>query len=387
MPGQTLSLLADLDDGPSDYLLEPVARRARTPILDTLLPFAKTFDEKCYRFTSLVDDYNSLAKKNKAEARQIVATAVVKWVFLTNKTEFAGLPTEGDTNALIGRMLSATFSPQSREEREVSQTYQILGSIYSPDRYLCSDPTKYLGLDTVKFKAFHCSLLTGIDQGAGHFRRCGAETTILDTAASTQLKHKYPHHSLIPHATATLCEIAYSMIKSLSSLGDRVRQVSTTFAIAAFVHLHLLDIHPFGDGNGRLTRLVSKLLLDYVSPLPFSVAVDRQEYIIILERCRQSSDPILAPAKLMEMMLDQAIRQFEEFLTHFPERVGFAEMVCGVTRNDVQRGLSKFEIAEEDVLKTLKAFDLLEDGQFRDVPLSTMVVRVKKLQEFVIDDI
>ena len=47
---------------------------------------------------------------------------------------------------------------------------------------------------------------------------------------------------------------------------------------AAMAHLHLVSVHPFGDGNGRISRIVQSLVLARGGPLaPEFVSIE--EYL------------------------------------------------------------------------------------------------------------
>jgi hypothetical protein len=83
--------------------------------------------------------------------------------------------------------------------------------------------------------------------------------------------------------------------------------VKLVFALAAFAQFHLLDIHLFPDGNGRISRLVSKHILDSVMVFPFPMFEDREVYLSTLT----NRDGIDAPKELMRLMLDEALTHYK----------------------------------------------------------------------------
>ncbi len=62
--------------------------------------------------------------------------------------------------------------------------------------------------------------------------------------------------------------------------------------LAAYAHLQLAKIHPFLDGNGRLSRLVMNFILMKNGYLPISISVKRRdEYFALLEEFKVNKNP------------------------------------------------------------------------------------------------
>jgi len=133
--------------------------------------------------------------------------AVSKWIHCTNKIEFAGMASEGDTEALITghRRSSNTIG-----EREVLQTFQLLKSTYSKN----VDPAQH-SFDLNALKKWQDSLRLYLAmESTGNFR---SGRVISDPVTPDGDPHIYPHHSVVPRAIERLCKTTYMLAKYYSS--------------------------------------------------------------------------------------------------------------------------------------------------------------------------
>ncbi|KAJ4457380.1 hypothetical protein PAPYR_7194 [Paratrimastix pyriformis] len=82
-----------------------------------------------------------------------------------------------------------------------------------------------------------------------------------------------------------------------------------SFALSTLVLFHLNDVHPFCDGNGRLSRLVSTLFLGHHCPLPVCIPRRRTQMLQALTAVRaptrRGEAPNLVP--LCQLLIECAI--------------------------------------------------------------------------------
>jgi hypothetical protein len=111
-------------------------------------------------------------------------------------------------------------------------------------------------------------------------------------------RHIYPQASVVEAAMGRLCETVSAMLRRLDEKPAKPDHLARCFAVAAFAQVHLMDIHPFRDGNGRLGRFVAKRVLDAALPFTVPLVRDQGRYLVAVVDCRLRA----TPAPLAELM-------------------------------------------------------------------------------------
>jgi Fic family protein len=97
-------------------------------------------------------------------------------------------------------------------------------------------------------------------------------------------KKYFPDFSKVPDLMQKLVTIVNERIDSVKA--DDILKLS------ADVHYNLVNIHPFGDGNGRTSRLLMNYIqLYHGEPLIKIFTEDRVEYIDALNETEKKEDP------------------------------------------------------------------------------------------------
>ena len=99
-----------------------------------------------------------------------------------------------------------------------------------------------------------------------------------------------------------------ALCEDLEMKTDKVNTVIEIYDMAFDFHYDLVSIHPFADGNGRVSRLIMNYILMYHGEIPTIIyKEDRHEYIDSLIESREikSSQP------MRKFLYDQQIKQFD----------------------------------------------------------------------------
>ena len=144
----------------------------------------------------------------------------------------------------LGPLMSGRVSPRSRPEEEVVGYRNAL-------RYIHSN-AKSLEITPELIQELHRLAQSGEISDAGSWKSRNNEIIEISPDGKRSIRFCPPPPELVPHLMTELC-LGYRDAVSNARLPD-------LFLIATFV-FDFLCIHPFRDGNGRVSRLLLLLLL------------------------------------------------------------------------------------------------------------------------------
>ena len=244
-------------------------------------------------------------RQKPVELSRLAAIAKIQSVESSNKIE--GIVT---TNTRIKQLLSEKTTPRNRDEEEIVGYRDVLNEIH--------ENNGYIPLNASHILKFHHNLLrrTGVSY-------CGKFKTIQnyivetkpDGSQTVRFTPVSPYET--PKAIEAICA-AYEQAVADESIDPLI--VIPTFIV------DFLCIHPFSDGNGRISRLLSLLLLykhgyivgKYIS-IEQQIEKTKDIYYHVLARAdagwhEEANDPTLFIKYMLEVIL--------ACYTDFEDRVG-----------------------------------------------------------------
>lgn len=193
------------------------------------------------RINSLAEEYRKLAAQQKEAIKELTLSELPEMVYNSNAIENSTLTLEDTEDILIRN--------QIRTDHEIREIYEAK-NLASAIEYLMDNPEKEISIELIL--NLHKTLLTNIrDDIAGRFRS-GREWVRVGT-----------HIGANPEFVNGLM---YELVENYNSddggyFLDKI----------AYFHAEFENIHPFGDGNGRIGRLLTNEQLDMLGLPPIII--------------------------------------------------------------------------------------------------------------------
>ena len=193
------------------------------------------------RINSLAEEYRKLAAQQKEAIKELTLSELPEMVYNSNAIENSTLTLEDTEDILIRN--------QIRTDHEIREIYEAK-NLASAIEYLMDNPEKEISVELIL--NLHKTLLTNIrDDIAGRFRS-GREWVRVGT-----------HIGANPEFVNGL---VYELVENYNSddggyFLDKI----------AYFHAEFENIHPFGDGNGRIGRLLTNEQLDMLGLPPIII--------------------------------------------------------------------------------------------------------------------
>ena len=274
-------------------------------------------------------------RQKPAELDKLVEIARVQSTEASNRIE--GIVT---TSTRMKQLFEEKVSPRNRDEREIIGYRDVLNTIHENNEYIPLRPSYILQLHRDLFKP------AGVSYG-GQFKN--VQNYIKEIRADgTEVIRFTP---VAPYET----EEAIGAICESYSRAMAKETVDPLILIPAFI-CDFLCIHPFNDGNGRMSRLMTLLLLyksgyrvgKYVS-IEKQIEKTKDRYYDVLEGADAGwHEAQNDPTPFIRYMLQVILACY----TEFEERVGLVG-ISGVkstsydiVRSFVENKIGKFNSAE-----------------------------------------
>ena len=257
--------------------------------------------------------------------------AKIQSVESSNRIEGVTVPKERLKPLVLGKA-----RPRDRSEEEIAGYRKALDWIFTRKRPVTMEPRVLQHL--------HALAQGGLSGDAGKWKRKDNEIVEILPNGERRVRFKPTSAKNTPHAVKVLCQ-NYEDLCSDASL-------PIPLIVASFV-FDLTCIHPFRDGNGRVSRLAATLLLiqqeyqvgRYVS-LERLVEDSKEEYYHILERCsadwHAGANEIIPWWNYFLGILRRAYQEFEQKM----EGSGAGPAKTELVRQAIAAQVGPFSLAE-----------------------------------------
>ena len=272
---------------------------------------------------------------NIDELKTLLEVALIQSTGASNRIE--GIYT---TDKRLEELVSQKAEPRNRSEQEISGYREVLSTIHESYEYIPIRSNYILQLHRDLYKYTEKSI-------GGQFNI--SQNVIVST------DEKGEEHVLFtplapfetPGAIDSICENFNHIIET--------EELDAILLIPIFIH-DFLCIHPFGDGNGRMSRLLTALLLyrsgyvvgKYIS-IENKIAKNKELYYKALEECQEgwheNKEDVTPFVKYMLRVILAAYRDFEERVELVSEKLPAKEIVRRAVYSKIGK-LSKSDIVE-----------------------------------------
>lgn len=292
----------------------------------------KTWDNEVLGLVAQIHEYKGrqelYLKQKSAELDKLVEIAKIQSTEASNEIE--GIRT---TNTRLKQLVADKTTPRNRDEEEIMGYRDVLNTIHESYEYIPIRPNYILQL--------HRDLFQYSEKGiGGHFKNTQNYISATDANGREFVLFTLLPPYETPAAVDAICE-SYNRILD-------AKDVDALILIPIFIH-DFLCIHPFNDGNGRMSRLLTTLLLyrcgyvvgKYIS-LESKIAKNKNLYYDALETCQHGwyenqEDPAPFIKYLLRTIL-AAYRDFEDRVDLVSEKLPAIEIV----RRAVYKKIGKF---------------------------------------------
>ena len=321
---------------------------------------ARTFDREVINYIGLIHEFKGrqqlYLEQKPRELETLVEIAKIQSTESSNAIE--GIAT---TKARLKSLMADKTTPRDRGEKEIKGYRHVLNVIHENFDYVPIRKNYILQLHKMLYQFTE-------ERFGGSFKDTPNEIDMVYPDGRTVLLFKPLEPFETPEAVEKLCE---EYDKAINKYG-----IDPLIAIPVFIH-DFLCIHPFNDGNGRMSRLLTTLLLcksgfvigRYIS-LEKKIEITKDEYYVALQESSQNwheeKNDDTAFIKYILGTIVAAYRDFEERVNMLGKKVSARDMVEKAirskigkfTKNDIMELCP--EIGRGSVENSLKA--LCEEG-------------------------
>lgn len=324
---------------------------------------SKLWDKEIVNYIGLIREYKGrqqlFLSQKKEDLDRLVEIAKVQSTESSNRIE--GIAT---TNSRLRQLMSEKTAPKNRDEKEIKGYRYALNLIH--------ENSDYMGIRANVILQIHKEMYRFLDSSyGGKWKDTSNEIDAVYPDGTKMVLFKPLEPFETPEAIERICEEYDKAIHRYN--------IDPLLVIPTFIH-DFLCIHPFNDGNGRTSRLLTTLLLykngfaigKYIS-LEKKIQITKDDYYDALQQSSEgwidNNNDDTPFAKYLLGTILAAYRDFEDRVDMVGEKLPAKQIVEKAvkskigkfTKNDIMELCP--EIKKASVERSLKA--LCEEGLIR----------------------
>ena len=142
----------------------------------------------------------------------------------------------------------------------------------------------------------------------GRFSAAKGELRLMNVSAGIGGR-SYLSYQKVPSRLQEFCQWLNKERKSLN-----ISDIEAIYDLSFEAHYRLVNIHPWADGNGRMSRLVMNMIQYEYAVVPSIVKKEkRKQYISSLEQSEEAEDSKKFKTFLLQHHCDNLLKQIEEY--------------------------------------------------------------------------
>ena len=274
-------------------------------------------------------------KQQPTQLERLVEIAIIQSTEASNEIE--GIRT---TNTRLKQLCLDKTTPKNRDEKEIIGYRDVLNTIHENYEYIPVRSSYILQLHRDLYKYSEKNI-------GGNFKNTQNYISSTDINGNSFVLFTPLAPYETPEAIDKICESYNRIIDT--------QEVDPLILIPTFIH-NFLCIHPFNDGNGRMSRLLTTLLLyrsnyligRYIS-LESKIAKNKALYYNALSACQNGwNEGVEDPSPFIKYLLQTILASYREFEERI-NIVGKKQSSYDIVKTAVMNKIGKF--TKSDILE------------------------------------
>lgn len=176
----------------------------------------------------------------------------------------------------------------------------------------------------------------------GNFSSANGDLRLLNVTAGRGGK-SYMSYQKVPQRLEDFCNWLNAQRHIIS-----ITDIDKIYELSFMAHYNLVYIHPWADGNGRMSRLVMNMLQAEFGVIPSIVKKEcREEYIKSLAASQEDGNPDI----FVEFMVNHHIENLEKSITEYNQSINDDTLNL---ENDTLNDTLNLSIKEKKILDLIK---------------------------------